>query len=71
MEIFFADAPLQLKSYDYFGRITDGIPLATAHPLCPLQTSTLSVLEKYPASGNIASVHCLVLRGMDLGDFVG
>ena len=41
--------------------ITDVIPLPTGHPLWPSQTSTVSVLKKYPSSGEIAPVHHLVL----------
>jgi len=51
--------------------VTDGILLGTLHPLGPSQTSTFSVLEKHPSFCKIASVHHLVLWGIDQSDFVG
>jgi len=63
--------PLPYESYESCVRVNDGIPLPTGHPLWPSQTSTFSVVEKYPSCGKIASVQRLVLWGIDPSDFVG
>jgi len=53
--------PLQYESCKYIVRVTSGNHLPTVHPHWPSQTSTFSDLEKFPASGEIAWVNCLVL----------
>jgi len=65
------ELPLKHGLYESFGPVTDGIPLPTLHPLWPLQTLSFSVVEKHHCTCKIASVHHLVLRGIDQSGFVG
>jgi hypothetical protein len=62
---------LQHESYGSVVSVTDRSPLPTGHLLSPSQTSTFSFLKKFLSSGKVASVHRLVLQGIDQSDFVG
>jgi hypothetical protein len=62
---------LKPESYDSVVRITEVIPEPPGYILWPLQTATVSVLEKFHSSGITTAEYRLVLGGMHLSNFVG